>query len=209
MFGLGGFDGFVWQFVAELAEAVEILDGAAVEAFGLGLVAEEEGEGGGGGGKLVEAFGEEVVAILGADDAGILVDEVGADADEGAAVVGHGLVEADGEEAGVEAFGAEQGMLGEGDAFDGEGFLGVDGPVDGDGVGEEVGDVVDFLEADDGECGGVEDVLACVLGGAGLALGGAGSGGAGALARLAASCLGEMFDIGSYWFGCSISDAGV
>jgi hypothetical protein len=48
---LGGFDvGFVWRFVflgrelvAKLAEAVEVFDGAAVEALGLGLEAKEGG----------------------------------------------------------------------------------------------------------------------------------------------------------------------
>jgi len=63
------------------------------------------------------------------------------------------------------------------DLFAGEGLLGVGGFVDGEGVVAEAVDLVDLFEADDGESGGFEDVLAGVLGGAGLALGGAGSGG--------------------------------
>jgi hypothetical protein len=59
--GGDGFDvGFVWRFVflrrdlvAELAEAVEVFCGAAVEAFGLGLKAEE---GGGHSGLTIEDF---------------------------------------------------------------------------------------------------------------------------------------------------------
>jgi hypothetical protein len=45
LFGLGlGWgldDGFVWQFFAEGFEAVEFLDGSAVVAFSLGLVAQQ------------------------------------------------------------------------------------------------------------------------------------------------------------------------
>ena len=63
------------------------------------------------------------------------------------------------------------------DLFAGEGLLGVGGFVDGEGVVAEAVDLVDLFEADDGESGGLEDVLAGVLGGAGLALRGARSGG--------------------------------
>ena len=80
-----------------------------------------------------------------------------------------GLVEAGGEEAGLEAGGAEDGLLGEGDALDGEEFLGVDGLVDGQKVGPEMLDLMKVFEADDGEGGSSEAVLAGILGGAGLA----------------------------------------
>jgi hypothetical protein len=79
----------------------------------------------------------------------------------------------------VEALDAEEGLLGEGDALDGEEFLGVDGLVDGDGVLAWAGDLVETLKADDGEGGGGESVFAGVLCGAGFAFGGAGSGGLG------------------------------
>jgi hypothetical protein len=59
--------------------------------------------------------------------------------------------------------------LGDGHAFEGEQFLGIDGLVAGDEVGAEVSDFVDIFEADDGEAGGGEAMLAGVLGGAGLA----------------------------------------
>jgi hypothetical protein len=53
----------------------------------------------------------------------------------------------------VEALDAEEGLLGEGDALDGEELLGVDGLVDGDGIFAESGDLVEIFEADDGEGG--------------------------------------------------------
>ena len=84
----------------------------------------------------------------------------------------HGCVEAVGEEAGFEGVHAEHGVLGEGDAFDGGAFLGVDGLVGGDGVGDEAGDSGAVLDADDGEGVGVEGELAGILGGAGFAFGG-------------------------------------
>jgi hypothetical protein len=100
----------------------------------------------------------------------IVVDDIVADAHEGFAIAGEGLVEEGGADAFVEAFDAEEDLLGEGDALDGEEFLGVDGLVDGDGVFAEAGDLVDVFEADDGEGGGGESVFAGVEGGAGLAL---------------------------------------
>jgi hypothetical protein len=135
--------------VAAGFEALEFLDGAAVEALGLGLVAEEEGKAVGVFVEAVEAFGEQVIAVLRLGDFVIVVDEVGADAHQGAAVAVEGLVEEGGAQAGVEAFDAE------------------------------AGDLVDFFEADDGEGGGGESVFAGVLCGAGFAFRGAGSGGLG------------------------------
>jgi hypothetical protein len=123
----------------------------------------------------MEAFGEAVVAVLGAGDFDI-AGEFFAQQEEGAAAGVHSLVEAGGEEAGFEGGGAEQGVLGEGHAFEGEQFLGVDGLVDGDEVGLEVGDGMEVFDAEDGEPGGGEAVFAGVEGGAGLALGGAWAG---------------------------------
>src|ERR1039457_6852772 len=179
--------------MAEGFETLEFLDGAAVQALGLGLVAEEEGETVGVFVEAVEAFGEEVVAVLGLGDFVIVVDEGLANAHQGAAVAVEGLVEEGGAQAGVEAFDAEEGLLGEGDTLDGEEFLGVDGLVDGDGVLAEAGDLVEIFEADDGEGGGGGAVFAGGLGAEGALLsGGGGRVDGAAWARLAASCLSEM-----------------
>ena len=175
--------------MAEGFETVEILDGAAVEALGLGLIAEEEGKAVGVFVEAVEAFGEEVVAVLGLGDFVIVVDELVGDAHQGAAVAVEGLIEEGGAKAVVEAFDAEEGLLGEGDALDGEELLGVDGLVDGDEVLAEAGDLVEVFEADDGEGGGGESVFAGVLGGAGFAFWGAGSGGLGGVGAVG----GELF----------------
>ncbi|MGA2271588.1 MAG: hypothetical protein ABSH44_24250 [Bryobacteraceae bacterium] len=123
----------------------------------------------------MEAFGEAVVAVLGAGDFDI-AGEFFVEQEKGAAAGVHGLVEAGGEEAGFEGGGAEEGLLGEGHAFEGEEFLRVDGLVDGDEVGLEVGDGLKVFEANDGEAGGGESVFAGVEGRAGFALGGAGAG---------------------------------
>ncbi len=81
-------------------------------------------------------------------------------------------------------------MLGEGNAFDGEAFLGVDGLVGGDGIGDEGGDVSGVLDADDGEGFGIEGVLAGVLGGAGFALGSLGPGGTAGIDAVGSEALG-------------------
>src|SRR5450756_2587335 len=176
--------------MAEAFEALEFLDGAAVHSLGLGLVAQEEGKAAGGVFvDAVEAFGEEVVAVLGHGDFVIVVDKFVADGHEGFATAGEGLIEEGGADAFVEAFDAEEDLWGEGDALDGEELLGVDGLVDGDGVFAEFGDLVDVFEADDGEGGGGESMFAGVQGGAGLALGGAGSGGLGGVGAIGGELL--------------------
>ena len=108
---------------------------------------------------------------------------------DGAAGAIKRFVEAIGEHAVFEARGAEEGLLGEGDAFDGEELLGVDGLVAGDEVFAEAGDFVEVFEADDGEDGGGEAVFAGVLGGAGFAFGGAGAGGAGGVGAIGGEAL--------------------
>ena len=79
-----------------------------------------------------------------------------------------GLFETGGEEAGFEGVHAERGVLGEGNAFHGDAFMGVDGLVGGAGIRDEGGDVGAVLDADDREGFGIKAVLAGVLGGAGL-----------------------------------------
>ena len=109
----------------------------------------------------------------------VLVDEQGTQSDVGAAAAAEGLIETVGAHAGFEAAGAEDRLLGESDALDGEELLGVEGLVEGDGVVAEAFDFVDLLEAGDREGGGGESVFAGVLGGAGLAFRETGSGGLG------------------------------
>jgi hypothetical protein len=123
-----------------------------------------------------KAVGEPEGAVLGARDIDVIAD-LAAFEDVGIVGADHGSFQAVGEEAGFEGVHAEQGVLGEGDAFDGEALLGVDGLVGGDGIGDEGGYVGGILDADDGEAVGIEGVLAGVLGGAGFAFGGLGPGG--------------------------------
>jgi hypothetical protein len=126
--------------VAELHEAMEIFDGAAIEALGLGLEAQERGADVGLPIEYVEAERKPIGAVLGERDLDAL-GELGLIEDEGVGGAGHGLVEAIGKKAGLEGVHARHGVLGEGDAFDGGAFLGVDGLVGGDGAGDEAGDV--------------------------------------------------------------------
>jgi hypothetical protein len=146
-------------------------------AFRLGLIAEEEGPTVARARHPLETLREAVVAVLVARDLDV-IDEIVGQKDERLFGGGHGQVEARGEETGLEAGGAEKRLLGEGDALDGEKFLGVDGLVDRDEVGLEIGDFVEFLDADNLEHGGGEAVFTCVLCGAGLAFRGARAGGA-------------------------------
>src|ERR1039458_3433319 len=88
-----------------------------------------------------------------------------------------GSVEATGQHTGLEAGDAEEGHLAEGDALDGEDFLGVDGTVGVEGILAEVVEGLEVFEADDGEGGAGEAVLAGVESGLGFAGGGAGAGG--------------------------------
>jgi hypothetical protein len=181
--------------MAESFEAVEIFESAAVLAFGLGLIAEEDGPAVGLAGEAEEAFGETVIAILGARDFdGAISGEFLAHGCEGAIVGVESLVEGRCEEAGFEPGGAEDGLLGEGHAFEGEEFLRVDRPVDGDEVGLEASDFLEVFEADDGEGGGGEAVLDRVLCGAGLALRSLGAGGLGGVSSVG----GELFGGGGF-----------
>ncbi len=154
----------------------------------MGLIAEEEREAVGFAGQDLETLGQGVGAVLGPSDFDIAGEVVGQGVDQ-AAIAIEGLVEARGEESGFESGGAQQGLLGEGHALDGEKLLGIDGLVDGDEVLPEAGDGVDFFEPDDGEVSGGEAVLAGVLGGDGLASGRARSGGAGSVGAVGGEAL--------------------
>jgi hypothetical protein len=174
---------------AEGAEPLEFLDGAAVETLGLGLVAEKQRPGVGLGAQNVKAFGQPEVVILRAGDFEAF-GEFRVPENEGSAGELQRPIEAVGEEAAFEGGYAEKGVLGQGDALDGEEFLGVDGPVEGDEVVPEVGDGVGIFDADDGEVAGCEAVLAGVLGGAGFAFRGARAGGTGGIGLIGGDALG-------------------
>jgi hypothetical protein len=153
-------------------------------SFGLSLIAQEQGPTVGLAHGAVETFGQGEVAVLGAGDFDVAIaGEFGTHGD-GEIVAVHGLFETGGEEAGLEAGGADQSLLREGHALKGELFLGVGGPEDGSEVGQEVGDFVEVLEADDGESGAGEAVQSGVLGGSGLAFGSARAGGAGSVGAI-------------------------
>jgi len=146
-------------------------------ALGLGLVAEEELPGCG---LLVshplKALGQADVAVLQASDFEIL-GEIGVQQGGRMILIADGEIEASGEEAGLERGSVKKALLGDGEALEGEEFLRVDGLVSGDEIGLEMGDRLEVFEPSDGEDGSGEAVLAGVLSGAGLALGGARSGG--------------------------------
>src|ERR1039457_1047111 len=84
---------------------------------------------------------------------------------------------------------ARRRALGEGDALDGEEFLGVDGLVEGHEVVLEVGDFLEVFEAYDGVTGGGESVFAGVLGEAGLAFRGTGAGRLGGIGAIGGELL--------------------
>jgi hypothetical protein len=178
-FGLVVGEGFGWgrrELRGFGAGALEFVEGAAVKALGLGLVAEEAGPG------VLrpavhvdEALGEDEVTVLGPGDFEAADEGLGHDGDLRGVL--DDVVQGAGEDAGFQAVGAEDGLLGEGHALEGEHFLGGLGLIEGDEVGAEVGDFVEVLEADDGEGGRGEAVFAGVLGRVGFALGGAGTGG--------------------------------
>jgi hypothetical protein len=105
-----------------LQEAVEVLDGAAIEVLRLRVKAEECGDDVGLAAVAIEAEGEAEGVVLGED----------------AGPVGgiQGAVGAVGVEAGLEGVEAEHRGLGERDPFDGGTLLGADGLAGGDGAGD-------------------------------------------------------------------------
>src|ERR1035441_7983565 len=167
-----------FQFGAQGAEAFKFLDGAAIVALGLGLVAQEEEPGMGPLGEAVKAFGDvEIVFLAEGDFAAAQAGHLLVHGVDGMAVGPERLVEASGEEASFEAGGADEGQLAEGDAFDGPKFLGVGGMVEVEEVVAEVDDFVEVFQMGDGEVGAAEAVFAGILGGLGFTGGGAGGGG--------------------------------
>jgi hypothetical protein len=136
----------------------------------LGLIAQKERPGIAFADYAAKTLGEGEVAVLGTGDIQI-ADQFFGHEDNGVPCAVQGFVQASGEEAGFQAGGAEQRVLGESDALDGEQFLRVDGLVDGDEVVLEAGDCGPI-----GHPGGGEAMAAGGPGGTpgrtGLALGG-------------------------------------
>ncbi len=123
-----------------------------------------------------ETDSEAEAAILGAGDLDV-ASEVVREEIGGEAIGGDGFIHGGGVEAGFEGGAAEERLLGEGDALDGEQLLGVNGLVGGDGVGAEIFEGIELFEADDGELGGGEAVLTGILRRSRFALRCAGTGG--------------------------------
>jgi hypothetical protein len=73
---------------------------------------------------------------------------------------------------------------------EGEESLGIDGLVDGDEIVAEAGNFLEVFEADYGEGRGGELVFAGILGRAGLALRGTGTGGFGGVGAIGGEALG-------------------
>jgi hypothetical protein len=160
----------------------------------LGLDAEEDEDILGLAQETAEAFPQNEVAVLFAEDVDVL-DHFEIHQAERAAVGIERLVQARGVHADFRAGTAVEGLLGEGETLDGPELLGVDGLIGGDEVGASVGDFRDIFEAEDGEVGGVEGVLARVLGSAGLAFGGSRAGGLGGVRLVGGGAFG-----GDGWF---------
>src|SRR5207248_4330723 len=135
-------------------DGMECLDGAAVLALGLGLVAQKESPTIRVAIHAIEALSQGIDAVL-LDGDVLVVGEDGVERDHGDyVVVIEGDVEAGGEQTGLKAGGAENGEFAEGDPPDGEELLFGGGPIGVDGVGLEEVELVAVLDAEDGEGGG-------------------------------------------------------
>jgi hypothetical protein len=150
------------------------------------LVAQKQGPAVGLGRQAVETFGEATVEVLGEDGFEISSGPAGIEA----------LIEASGEETSLKGGGTKKCLLGQSDVFDGEELLRIDGPVEGDEVGLEVGYREKVFGADDGEVGCSETVLAGVMGGASLALGRARAGGTGGVRAIGSETPGGAESLG-------------
>jgi hypothetical protein len=128
------------QLLPKSLEAVEIFEGAAVLAAGVGPIAEKEGPAVGPADEAEEAVAEEAGAIANTAEFPIAVGELGIPRELRVIPAADGLIDAGGEEAGFEARGAQQGLLGEGQTLDSAKFLGIGGLVGGGEIGLEAGD---------------------------------------------------------------------
>ncbi|HUK15068.1 MAG TPA: hypothetical protein VLW65_01585 [Bryobacteraceae bacterium] len=139
---------------AEFADALIFFDCAAVVALSLRLVTQEDGPHVGTGDHALEALSEGEVAVLRVGNFDVAIAHEFGVHDEGevAAAVAE-FVHGAGAEAGFEAVGPEDGLLGDGHAVKGRHLLRVGGAVDGDEIGLESGDFVEVFETDDGKSG--------------------------------------------------------
>ena len=157
-------NGFVRWLRSEALEPFELLNGAAIMTLHLSIIAQEQGPAIGLAGHAVEAFAEEIIAVLSARDFDVPVaGQVRIHQDHRLPGRVERLIETRAEKAGFEAGGAEERLLGESDPLDGEQFLRVGGFVDGQEIVFEMGDIVEVFEANYGERGWGEAVFA-VLG---------------------------------------------
>ena len=186
--------------MAQPLEAFELLQRAAVVPLGLRLITQEQVPDVAFAHDAAETLGDGVVPVLAASGFEI-AHKFLAQRVDGISVAVHSLVQAGGEEAGFEAGGTEEGLLGDGHALDGEQFLSVDGLVNGDQVGFEVGDGLQVFEADDGEIGGSEAVTARILSGPGLTSRGTRAGGAGGVGAIGGQLPGGDGPFGAGRFG--------
>ena len=159
-FGFDAHIGSVRHLIAESFEAIEILNGAPIFAFGLRAVAEHEANRVRFFCDAAEAFGYAVIAVLRARDFDIAVtDHIGIHGNDGVVGAIEDVVESAGEHAGIETGGAEHQLLRESDSLDRDEFLGVDGFIAGDRVGSELIDFGELFETHDGEGRGAEGVV--------------------------------------------------
>jgi len=149
---------FHGRLAAESHKALEVFDGAAVEAFGLDLVTQEELKNVRGAlarprSQTMQTFGDEVVAVLLPGHRQIATaDDFRLEHLDGE-LAAEDFVHGGGKDAGFETGGAQDGLLAQGDAFDGKELLGVLGLVESDEIFFEARDFVDFFETDDGVSG--------------------------------------------------------
>lgn len=171
-FGLLADVGFVRQFRTERFQALEFLEGAAILTFGLGLIAEHEAPDIGLASQAAEALAGGEVPVLRARDFDIAVTgEIFAHGPYGIAGPVENLVERGGEDAGFDAGAAEDVLLGDGHALNGEEFLRIDRAIAGDQVGLQVRDFIELFEAHDSEGRGAEAMFDGIARGARFALG--------------------------------------
>jgi hypothetical protein len=151
----------------------------------------------------MEAGGEIVIAILRAGNFNIAIaGEFLAHGDDGAIGGVEGFIEAGGEETGLQARGAADGLLGDGHALQGEQLLGVGRLVGGDEGVLEMSNLLEVFEADDGEGGRGEAVAEGVAGGAGFAFGSFGTAGPGGIGAVGGKLFGGD-GLGGAWHGAS------
>ena len=172
--GAGGFDvGFVFvvelfgvELAAELQEAMEIFDGAAVEPLGLSLETKEGGHDIGHAVVAIESECQAVGVVLASRDiaAGreILMAKI--------LGIAGALGEAVGEDTGFEFIEPENGVLREGDPFDRGALLRIDGLVGGEGTGDETCEAVVVLDTGNEEGVGVNVSVCGRSGRSGLCL---------------------------------------